>query len=105
MEIALLKIDSLSLNGIVTAHPCAVPFGQPTADQKYSWHFCLKNLTSNDVHGCTNAAIGRMPIAALYKITQTGSFGHVGRYSRYLSKLLCQISQKFHSSMQYPGWP
>ena len=24
-------------------------------------------------------------------------------HSRYLSKLLCQISQKFYSFMQYPG--
>jgi len=49
----MLRNYTINLNSFVASHPCAAPFGQLTADQKHSRCFCLKNLASNDVHGCT----------------------------------------------------
>ena len=102
-----VQLYSLYLNGFVTAYPYAVPYGQPVADQKHSWCFCLKKLTSN--------------------IEQNHSNPSLLGYSRYMSNLLRQLFQtkspgailnmflhgpkgggqearnKFHSFMQYPG--
>jgi|GEM_PF-4794635 len=99
---------SLYLNGFVTTHPCAVPFGQPEADQKLFLCFCLKNNLT-------------------LKLEQNHSNPSLLEYSRYMSNLLRQLFQtkssgailnmflhdpkgggqearnKSHSFMQYPG--